>query len=112
MRFFIRRIEALTGGVFAIAMIWLVLDLTVDDIQGAATYDKHVGLFLFTGQVTYKIDADVDKEHDFVVRTLKDAKTTHNIKVVEHFTAGYSSRNGAGDFIRTDGSLPIIRLTD
>lgn len=80
------------------------------DWLGAATYDKNVGLSLFTGQITHKIDADVDKERDYVVKTLKDAKTTQKIEVVKHFTTSYYSRNGGGDTIHTDGSLPFIDL--
>lgn len=80
------------------------------DWLGAATYDKNVGLSLFTGQVTHKIDADVDKERDFLVQTLQNAKVTKAVKVVEHFTTSYHSRNGGGDTIHTDGSLPFIRL--
>lgn len=81
------------------------------DWLGAATYDKNVGLSLFTGQITHKIDADVDKERDFVVSTLERANTTKEVKVVEHFTTSYYSRNGGGDSIHTDGSLPFVTLT-
>lgn len=80
------------------------------DWLGAATYDKNVGLSLFTGQVTHKIDADVDKERDFVIKTIKDAGATKRVNVIKHFTTSYYSRNGGGDTIHTDGSLPFIDL--
>jgi hypothetical protein len=78
------------------------------DFMGAATFDKNVGLSLFTGQVTHKIDANVDKERDFVVSDLK--KSAKEVKWVKHFTSSYHSRNGGGDIIHTDGSLPFINI--
>jgi hypothetical protein len=75
---------------------------------GAATFDEHVGLSLFTGQITHKIDANVDQERDFVLKSLNDAKSTENISMVAHFTTSYHSRNGGGDIIHTDGSLPFV----
>jgi len=78
------------------------------DWLGAATFDKNVGLSLFTGQVTHKIDSNVDKERDFVVNDLQ--KSAEDVKYVQHFTTSYHSRNGGGDFIHTDGALPFINL--
>ena len=78
------------------------------DWLGAATFDKNVGLSLFTGQVTHKIDANVDTERDFVVSNLK--KSSEEVKWVKHFTSSYHSRNGGGDIIHTDGALPFIKL--
>jgi hypothetical protein len=75
---------------------------------GAATFDRNVGLSLFTGQVTHKIDGDVDHERDFVVNGIK--KNVEKVKWVEHFTSSYYSRNGGGDTIHTDGSMPFIHL--
>jgi hypothetical protein len=77
---------------------------------GAATFDDNVGLSLFTGQITHKIDANVDKERDFVMQTLKDAGVIKDITVVEHFTTSYHSRNGGGSVIHTDGALPFITV--
>jgi hypothetical protein len=78
------------------------------DWLGAATFDQNVGLSLFTGQITHKIDADVDKERDFVVSGLREK--AEKVERVEHFTTSYNSRNGGGDIIHTDGALPFIRL--
>ncbi len=80
------------------------------DWLAAATYDEHVSLSLFTGQITHKIDADVDVERDFVVKTLREAKVHEDIKTITHFTSSYHSRNGGGDSMHTDGSLPFITL--
>lgn len=81
------------------------------DWLGSATYDKHVGLSLFTGQITHKIDADVDAERDFLIQTLREAGATEDVQIVEHFTTSYNARNGGGDVIHTDGSLPFITLS-
>jgi hypothetical protein len=81
------------------------------DWLAAATFDKNVGLSLFTGQVTHKIDGGVDVERDFVIDCLKKAKTISEINNVKHFTSSYHSRNGGGDMIHTDGALPFIYLS-
>jgi hypothetical protein len=80
------------------------------DWLAAATFDKNVGLSLFTGQVTHKIDADVDVERDFVIESIKKANKIREVKIIKHFTSSYHSRNGGGDMIHTDGSLPFIDL--
>jgi LssY C-terminus len=80
------------------------------DYLAAATFDKNVGLSLFTGQITHKIDANVDTERDFVIDTLKQAKVTTEVTFVNHFTSSYHTRNGGGDMIHTDGALPFVTL--
>jgi hypothetical protein len=81
------------------------------DYLAAATFDRNVGLSLFTGQVTHKIDANVDQERDFVVTTLREAHVVHDVNVVKHFTSSYHARNGGGDMIHTDGSLPFVSIS-
>jgi hypothetical protein len=81
------------------------------DWLAAATFDRNVGLSLFTGQITHKIDADVDTERDFVIDSLKGAHVVSKETVVAHFTSSYHSRNGGGDVIHTDGALPFITIT-
>jgi hypothetical protein len=80
------------------------------DWLAAATFDEHVELSLFTGQITHKIDSNVDQERDHVIGTLKKADQIKSEKVVEHFTSSYHGRNGGGDSIHTDGALPFIEL--
>ncbi|MGL4571666.1 MAG: LssY C-terminal domain-containing protein [Clostridium sp.] len=80
------------------------------DWLGSATFDKNVGLSLFTGQITHKIDANVDEERDFVIHSLESKDTIQDYKLVEHFTSSYHSRNGGGDRIKTDGALPFITI--
>jgi hypothetical protein len=80
------------------------------DWLAAATFDTNVSLSLFTGQITHKIDANVDQERDFVIETLQHAKQVSNTKIIEHFTSSYHSRNGGGNAIHTDGALPFITI--
>ncbi|MFI7579056.1 LssY C-terminal domain-containing protein [Kocuria kalidii] len=78
------------------------------DLIGAATFDRRVGLSLFTLQITHKIGADTDRERDLVVSSLHSVGAT--VHVVEQYSTGYHARNGGGDAIETDGDLPIIDL--
>jgi len=80
------------------------------DWLAAGTYDRSVGLSLFTLQVTHKIDADTDTERDHVVATVTAATPAATVDVIEDFSTGYHSRNGGGDAIATDGDLPVIDL--
>ncbi|WP_244246982.1 LssY C-terminal domain-containing protein [Nocardioides euryhalodurans] len=76
----------------------------------AATYDRKVGVSLFTLQITHKIDENTDVERDFVVSTVTGSVQEVEVEVLEHFSSGYHARNGGGDRIRTDGSLPVLDL--
>ena len=78
------------------------------DWLAAGTYDKSVGLSLFTLQVTHKIEEDTDIERDYIVETVKKGSPEVDVDVIENFSTGYHSRNGGGDLIITDGDLPII----
>lgn len=77
---------------------------------GAGTYDRAVGLSVFTLQVTHKIDADIDVERDFIVDSIRYHVTGVAVRVLANFSTGYHSRNGGGDAIRTDGDLPVVDL--
>ncbi len=80
------------------------------DWLGAATFDTNIGLSLFTGQFTHRIAEDIDEERDFVVADLR-AVPGARVEVVEHFTSGFHARNGYGDRMRTDGSMPFVHLS-
>lgn len=80
------------------------------DWVAAATFDRAVGLSLFTFQVTHKIDANTDSERDYVVDTVMYCNKDAELSVIEDFSTGYHSRNGGGDSIITDGNLPILNL--
>lgn len=83
--------------------------LCVDWI-GAGTYDRSVGLSLFTLQITHKIGEDIDLERDHILATLHEAGSLRSVRWVRDYFSGYHSRNGGGDSIRTDGNLPVIYL--
>ena len=89
---------------------WLLPGGHQVDWLGAGTYDRRVGLSLFTLQVTHKIDADIDVERDHIVGSLTTAEPEIEIVPLVDFTTGYHSRNGGGDTVHTDGTLPIIDL--
>lgn len=76
----------------------------------AGTYDRSVGLSLFTFQITHKIDANIDIERDYIVHSLLVSNSEARVEVIENFSTGYHSRNGGGDLVTTDGNLPIVCL--
>jgi hypothetical protein len=80
------------------------------DWVGAGTYDRSVGLSLFTFQITHKIADRTDEERDFIIETLRSANAVESIHIILNYYSGYHHRNGGGDAIRTDGHLPIIDL--
>ncbi|KAB1658181.1 LssY C-terminal domain-containing protein [Pseudoclavibacter sp. CFCC 11306] len=82
------------------------------DWLAAGTFDRAVGLSLFTLQVTHKIDENTDIERDHIVASVLGADDDVTVHVLRDFSTGYHSRNGGGDSIRTDGDLPIIDLRD
>lgn len=90
---------------------WLLPGGTGVDWLAAATFDKSVGLSLFTLQVTHKIDANIDIERDFVTGTIERSSPGVSITRLANFSTGYHSRNGGGDIITTDGALPVIDVS-
>ena len=89
---------------------WLLPGGFPADWLAAATFDRKVGLSLFTLQVTHKIDENTDVERDFVVQTVTESVPGVDLGLIENFSSGYHARNGGGDRIRTDGDLPILDL--
>lgn len=82
------------------------------DFLAAGTYDRSVGLSMFTGQITHKIDADTDAERDFIINTLRYADHDIEVRVIDKFSTAYHSRNGGGDAIQTDGHLPVVDVSE
>ena len=80
------------------------------DWLAAGTYDRSVGLSLFTLQITHKIAEDTDVERDHIVGIDDRGGSAVAVEVIENFSTGYHSRNGGGDRIETDGDLPIVDL--
>lgn len=76
----------------------------------AGTFDRSVGLSLFTLQVTHKISPDTDRERDHIVSTVRAHHPDVTVDVIRDFSTGYHSRNGGGDSIVTDGDLPVVDL--
>lgn len=90
---------------------WLLPGGYAVDWVAAGTFDRSVGLSLFTLQITHKIDQDTDVERDHIIDTVRSTEPAAAVQVIEGFSAGYHSRNGGGDRIRTDGDLPVLDLT-
>lgn len=80
------------------------------DWVAAGTFDRAVGLSLFTLQITHKIDEHTDIERDHIVASIRRAVPQTRIVLIRDFATGYHSRNGGGDSIQTDGDLPVIDL--
>lgn len=80
------------------------------DWLAAGTYDRSVGLSLFTLQITHKIDENIDIERDYIVETVRRNSPKVSVTNLRDFSTGYHSRNGGGDTIQTDGNLPVLEL--
>ena len=89
---------------------WMLPGGHAVDWLAAGTYDRKVGLSLFTFQVTHKIEENTDVERDFVVSTMQEANPLVEVELIKNFSTGYHTRNGGGDLIETDGDLPILCL--
>ena len=81
------------------------------DWLAAGTYDRSIGVSLFTFQLTHRIDEDTDIERDYIIQTVQDSVEPVRVAILKDFSSGYHSRNGGGDSIRTDGDLPILELS-
>ena len=81
------------------------------DWIGSASYDRGVGLSLFTLQITHKIASNTDVERDYILRTLRASNPAVEVEVIPYFSSGYHSHTGGGDAIQTDGDLPIVELS-
>lgn len=90
---------------------WLLPGGFAVEWLAAGTFDRSVGLSLFTGQITHKIDEDVDIERDHILRTVTAANPAAEVELIRNFSTGYHSRNGGGDVIETDGDLPVVDLS-
>jgi hypothetical protein len=89
---------------------WLLPGGQPADWLAAGTYDRSVGLSLFTLQITHKIDENTDAERDHIVDSARGVADEVAVSNIRDFSTGYHSRNGGGDAIVTDGALPILDL--
>lgn len=89
---------------------WLMPGGHKVDWVAAGTFDRSIGFSYFTLQITHRIVSDTDIERDYIVETLKSTNRIKNVKVIQNYFSAYHHRNGGGDSITTDGSLPIVEL--
>jgi LssY C-terminus len=80
------------------------------DWMGAATFDRGVGLDLYTLQVTHHIGPDVDGERDRVGGLLEQSSGHYIGSLPSRLTPGVWHRNGGGDRYRTDGLIESYAL--
>ena len=90
---------------------WLLPGGTASDWLAAASFDRAVGLSLFTLQVTHRVGENIDAERDYLVSSLQQTSANVSVNVIRNFSSGYHSRNGGGDSIATDGDLPVVDLS-
>ena len=89
---------------------WMLPGGIACDWLAAASFDRAVGLSLFTLQITHRVGENIDAERDYLVSTLEQASPGVSVHVIRNFSSGYHSRNGGGDSIETDGDLPVVDL--
>lgn len=77
---------------------------------GAASFDKGVGLSLFTLQVTHRVGPDMDAERALVGRVVTAAGGRLVGQMPSRIAPGVWHRNGGGSRYRTDGQIAVYRL--
>jgi LssY C-terminus len=80
------------------------------DWIGAATFDRGVGLDLYTLQVTHHIGPDVDGERERVGALLEQSGGRYAGSQLSRLAPGVWHRNGGGDRYRTDGRIKAYTL--
>lgn len=83
-----------------------------NDWLAAATFDRGVGLSLFTLQVTHYIGADVDADRDRVARLLRASGAREVRTEPSRIPPGRWQRNGGGNRYRTDGMISVYAMGD
>jgi hypothetical protein len=81
-----------------------------DQWLGAATYDRGVGLALFTLQVTHHIGANVDAERDGLGAALQRGSAKFVGRTPSRIEPHARHRNGGGDPYFTDGMIKTYAL--
>ena len=81
-----------------------------DDWLAAATYDRGVGLSLYTLQITHHIGRAIDGERD-AIGTMFVASGGHLVgRTSSRLPPGRWHRNGGGDRYLTDGMINAYAL--
>ncbi|GAC1571818.1 MAG: LssY C-terminal domain-containing protein [Sphingomicrobium sp.] len=75
------------------------------DWLGAASFDRGVGLSLFTLQITHHIGPDLDTERRLVGNLIIVAGGRGDGAISSNVTPGQWHRNGGGDHYMTDGKI-------
>lgn len=78
----------------------------------SATFDRGVGLSLYTLQITHHIGPDIDRERDAVAAMLERQGATRGPSVMAGRTFGRLHRNGGGDRYWYDGRIAVLRLPE
>ena len=76
----------------------------------SATFDRGVGLSLFTLQITHHIGPDIDRERDAAVAVLTHAGATIGPSLTAGPVSGKLHRNGGGDRYAFDGRIAVVKL--
>jgi hypothetical protein len=76
----------------------------------SATFDRGVGLSLYTMQITHHIGPDIDGERDMVAGLLERQGATRGPSMMAGKTFGRLHRNGGGDKYLFDGRIAVLRL--
>ena len=90
---------------------WMLPGGIAVDWLGAASFDRAVGLSLFTLQITHRVGENIDDEREYLVSSVQRSSPGVSVNVIRNFSTGYHSRNGGGDSIATDGDLPVVDLS-
>lgn len=77
---------------------------------GSATFDRHVGISRYTGQVTHDIAPDIDDERDFLAASLSSAGMVTAIYEISGVGPTLNGRNGEGSRYFTDGEIHMLNL--
>lgn len=85
-------------------------EIAKDDWLGAASFDRGVGVSLFTLQVTHHIGADVDGERDMVGKLLAAGGAIPAGTEDNRIAPNQWHRNGGGDRYRTDGRISVYSV--
>jgi hypothetical protein len=77
---------------------------------GSATFDRGVGLSLFTLQITHHIGPDIDRERDAAAAVMTRAGATREVSMTAGALPGRVHRNGGGDRYMFDGRIAVLAL--
>lgn len=80
-----------------------------DQWLAAATFDRGVGLSLFTLQITHHIGPDIDAERALSIAILRRGGASQQGMESMRLPPGRHYRNGGGDRYATDGRIAVIR---